>query len=37
LVSEIDEYLSKYGFKRVETSMTEFEWGDALYIKINKK
>jgi FkbM family methyltransferase len=33
LVSEIDEYLSKYGFKRVETSMTEFEWGDALYIK----
>jgi FkbM family methyltransferase len=37
LVSEIDEYLSKYEFKRVETSMTEFEWGDALYIKINKK
>lgn len=33
LVSEIDEYLSKYGFKRIETSMTEFEWGDALYIK----
>ena len=32
LVSEIDEYLSKYGFKRTETSMTEFEWGDALYI-----
>ena len=37
LVSEIDEYLSKYGFIRVETSMTPFEWGDALYIKINKK
>jgi hypothetical protein len=34
LVSEIDEYLSKYGFIRVETSMTEFEWGDALYIKL---
>jgi FkbM family methyltransferase len=33
LVSEIDEYLAKYGFKRIETSMTEFEWGDALYIK----
>ena len=33
LVSEIDEYLEKYGFKRVETSMTQFEWGDALYIK----
>jgi len=33
LVGEIDEYLNKYGFERVETSMTEFEWGDALYIK----
>lgn len=33
LITEIDEYLSKYGFKRVETSMTNFEWGDALYIK----
>jgi FkbM family methyltransferase len=33
LVEEIDNYLGKYGFKRVETSMTEFEWGDALYIK----
>ena len=33
LMSEIDEYLDKYGFERVETSMTEFEWGDALYIK----
>lgn len=33
LINEIDEYLSKYYFKRVETSMTEFEWGDALYIK----
>lgn len=33
LVSEIDEYLSNYEFKRVETYMTDFEWGDALYIK----
>lgn len=33
LVSEIDDYVSKFGFSRVETSMTEFEWGDALYIK----
>jgi FkbM family methyltransferase len=33
LVSEIDEYLEGFGFERVETSMTEFEWGDALYIK----
>lgn len=35
LVGEIDKYLKKYKFKRVETSMTEFEWGDALYKKIN--
>lgn len=33
LVSEIDEYLEKFGFKRVETKMTEFEWGDAFYVK----
>jgi FkbM family methyltransferase len=33
LLSEIDEYVSNFGFRRVETSMTEFEWGDALYIK----
>lgn len=33
LVGELDDYLEKYGFKRVETSMTQFEWGDALYIK----
>ena len=32
LVEEIDEYLKEYGFQRVETSMTDFEWGDALYI-----
>ena len=35
LVDEIDEYLKKYNFIRVETSMTEFEWGDALYTKEN--
>ena len=33
LISEIDEYLAKYNFKRVLTKMTEFHWGDALYIK----
>lgn len=33
LVEEIDEYLQILGFKRVETIWTEFEWGDALYIK----
>lgn len=33
LVGEIDEYLGEFGFHRAETSLTEFEWGDALYIK----
>lgn len=33
LVSEIDEYLHKFNFKRVETFLTKNEWGDALYIK----
>jgi len=33
IIYDIDHYLDKYGFKRVETEMTEFEWGDALYIK----
>jgi FkbM family methyltransferase len=34
LISEIDEYLSAYKFKRVLTKMTEYGWGDALYVKI---
>jgi FkbM family methyltransferase len=34
LVGEIDEYLSHYGFKRVETKWCgNTGWGDALYIK----
>jgi len=33
LINDIDEYLNSYGFKRVETELTDFEWGDALYIK----
>lgn len=32
-IEEIDEYLNKFGFKRIETKMTDYEWGDALYIK----
>jgi FkbM family methyltransferase len=32
LISEIDEFLSYYNFKRVLTNMTEHGWGDALYI-----
>lgn len=33
-MSEIDEYLSKYGFVRVLTCITPHGWGDAIYIKI---
>jgi FkbM family methyltransferase len=33
LVGEMDEYLERFGFERAETSMTPFEWGDALYMK----
>jgi len=34
LVTEIDEYLEPFGFKRVETSWCgETGWGDAFYIK----
>ncbi len=32
-IEEIDEYLSQFGFERVETKMTPYEWGDAFYIK----
>jgi FkbM family methyltransferase len=34
LMHEIDEYLLKFKFERVETHMTEFDWGDAFYIKL---
>jgi hypothetical protein len=33
LISDIDNLLSKYGFKRVETDMSPWEWGDAFYVK----
>lgn len=32
-MNEVDEFLSKYNFKRVETNMSIYEWGDAFYIK----
>jgi FkbM family methyltransferase len=32
-IEELDEYLSQFNFERVETVMTEYEWGDAFYIK----
>jgi FkbM family methyltransferase len=33
LVTELDDYLSKFNFRRVETCWTPFKWGDAFYIK----
>jgi FkbM family methyltransferase len=35
LINEIDDYLNKYGFTRVETVITGAQWGDALYKKNN--
>jgi len=33
LIGELDEYLEKFGLHRVETSWTQWEWGDAFYIR----
>jgi len=33
LVTELDEYLEKFGLFRVETKWTNFKWGDAFYIR----
>ena len=33
LMNEIDAFLSDYGFKRVITELTQYGWGDAVYIK----
>jgi len=35
LVDELDSFLSKFGFKRVETNLRHGNWGDAFYIKMN--
>ena len=36
LITELDEYLKKFNFYRVETKWCEdFKWGDAFYIKNN--
>ena len=32
LITDIDNFLSQYNFKRVVTRMTCHGWGDALYI-----
>ena len=38
MVEDLDEFLSTYGFERVETEWPEtyYSWGDALYIKKEK-
>lgn len=36
-VYEIDEFLKKHGFERVEIAMTDWEWGDAFYLRKNLK
>lgn len=33
LISDIDNYLNSFGFKRKDTSWTNSNWGDALYVK----
>lgn len=33
LIGEIDEYLSQFGFVRKITKMTEYKWGDGLYLR----
>jgi len=33
LVTELDEYLQKFGLRRVETKWTDCKWGDAFYIR----
>ena len=35
LVTELDSYLNKYGFKRVATRWTYHGWGDALFVQEN--
>ena len=34
LIDEIDEYLAQYNFTRIITNITQYGWGDALYIKV---
>ena len=34
LIADIDMFLNQYGFKRIDTVITEWNWGDALYIRI---
>lgn len=34
LIGDIDEYVAAFGFKRVRTEITQFGWGDAIYVKL---
>jgi len=34
LMSDLDKYLSDFGFKRVITHVLQYGWGDALYVKV---
>ncbi len=34
LIDQLDSFLAEKGFKRVLTKWTDFEWGDALYVKV---
>ena len=34
LMNEIDAYVATFGFIRVITEMTQYGWGDAVYIKV---
>jgi hypothetical protein len=33
LIGDIDMFLGAFGFIRIRTEITEFNWGDALYVK----
>jgi FkbM family methyltransferase len=33
LINELDDYLKNFGLVRVETSWTDYKWGDAFYIR----
>ena len=33
LIYEIDAYLTQFNFKRIQTEWTNYNWGDAFYIK----
>ena len=33
IVDELDDYLNKFGFVMMEKAITEYQWGDVLYVK----